>query len=514
MAMFHSSLSQEEIANLNREWARLNDLIPRLENRLQHAGSFEEFDIAQELNAKRNRKIEIEQIFQFNEILRPRPVREATVRIPCRLKEKFIAYLLETKIVGGRILSVAWSPDSTMLATSNWQSIRIWNAITGTQIGPNLVHDDTTAALWSPDGTKLATRSITEITLWDIATGTQIGPNLQHGGTIELLGWSPDGSRLITQADNSAQIWDAATGTQIGADLLNIISPAVLSPDGNKLAAASNHDGTELKIWDITTRTQIGADIILQQQLRLHTYLSRESIQWSPDGTKLITSSLNNVKIWDAATGTQIGPDLTQGARSLMAKEVEAVAWNPDGVRLAVAYGYSNDDSTIIIWNGATGRKIGPDISLAMHLNSMAWNPDGSNLALASSRSIKIFDISSRKQIGPNLVDWDNAHPMYNGEIAWSPDGSKLAAKSTIATADRGIRIWNMNTHSFLRKLNINQCELLRAFEQLFYREQFGKPAMPIQATALQWETFTTLPQSIQNKVRRFIIQAPQSVRR
>jgi WD40 repeat protein len=67
---------------------------------------------------------------------------------------------------------------------------------------------------------------------------------------------------------------------------------------------------------------------------------------WSPDGTRLVSSSGDRtVKVWDAASGQCL---LTlQGHQG----EVNSCAWSPDGARLVSGA----DDRTVKVWDAASG---------------------------------------------------------------------------------------------------------------------------------------------------------------
>jgi hypothetical protein len=111
------------------------------------------------------------------------------------------------------------------------------------------------------------------------------------------------------------------------------------SPDGTKLASSS-WDGT-VRIWDAQTGTSIGAP------LTGHTHFIT-SVSWSPDGTKLASSALDNtIRIWDANTGSLIGaPLIGPIGDDYRVTSICSVTWSPDGTQLAAAL----YDSTSI-WN-------------------------------------------------------------------------------------------------------------------------------------------------------------------
>jgi len=71
---------------------------------------------------------------------------------------------------------------------------------------------------------------------------------------------------------------------------------------------------------------------------------------------------------------------------------------------------------------------------------ALAWSPDGSRLASAGrDRSIRIWDTESWSQLA--LL---NGHAAYVWSLAFSPDGSRLASGS----GDGTVRIWNAEAGS------------------------------------------------------------------
>ena len=74
----------------------------------------------------------------------------------------------------------------------------------------NSVH----AVAWSPDGTRLATAGDDRtVRIWDPTTGETLTTLTGHTGAVRAVAWSPDGTRLATASDDdTVRIWDPATG--------------------------------------------------------------------------------------------------------------------------------------------------------------------------------------------------------------------------------------------------------------------------------------------------------------
>jgi uncharacterized protein with WD repeat len=137
------------------------------------------------------------------------------------------------------------------------------------------------------------------------------------------VAFSPDGSALAAPSNAIVTLWDASTGQELHALHGTWIASVAFSPNGTRLASAS--DDGQAKLWDTATGQ-------LLQTLKGHA-MAVWSVAFSPDGKRLVTGSQDgSVKLWDVATGQELRTLLTDipGVRS--------VAFSPDG-NLVVAAG-------------------------------------------------------------------------------------------------------------------------------------------------------------------------------
>lgn len=138
------------------------------------------------------------------------------------------------------------------------------------------------------------------IAAWDLKTTMPLWVRRLNAKNTKSLQLSADKSKLITASnDGTASIINTADTT--GRELLrvvhgeNYVNDAALSPDGRQLVTASG-DGW-IKFWDATTGR-------LLKEWFFNNSLC--SLNFSPDGSRIIVGGDANVYILDAATAKTI----------------------------------------------------------------------------------------------------------------------------------------------------------------------------------------------------------------
>jgi WD40 repeat protein len=165
-----------------------------------------------------------------------------------------------TKVPGGVVSGVAFSPDGGRLAVAGWDCslLQVWDAETG-QVRLTFefpLGASNWSAVFSPDGRRLAsTRADGTVWLWDAANGQKIHELKGHEGQVSCVAFSPDGRRLASASwDNTVKLWDTDSGQEVltltGHD--KPVFSVAFDKDGRRLASAS-WDGT-LRIWDARPR--------------------------------------------------------------------------------------------------------------------------------------------------------------------------------------------------------------------------------------------------------------------
>jgi len=174
------------------------------------------------------------------------------------------------------------------------------------------------------------------------------------------------------------------------------------------------------------------------------------ALAWSPDGTRIASAGGDGtVRVWEAETGVSL---LTYRRHTRLLNKINhpatvyAVAWAPEGQRIVSA----GDGATVHVWDAATGQTLTlyqGHSGLLANVYAVAWSPDGKSIASACSsigmdKTVHNWDPAT----GQTLSRY-NAHygwvPNFSIlSVAWSPDGTRVAA----TCGDKTLRIWSTAT--------------------------------------------------------------------
>jgi WD40 repeat protein len=219
----------------------------------------------------------------------------------------------------------------------------------------------------------------------------------------------------------------------LGQDETRIVSVA-WSPDGTKLAVSGGPsvcDNADLSLYDVKI-----IDPATNQTLVIipgnRCYVG--SLDWSPDGSKLIGTTLRVAPIWNALTG-QLVHDNIRGQGFVSAR------WMPDGNSVLV----TDVGGGILKLDSNTGEFISGFYDLLGSVIDL--NPSGSQVVAGKFRDqvIRIADITTG-QLVLSLI----GHSAGISAVDWSSDGSKIASGSD----DGNVRVWNADTGEQLLSLS------------------------------------------------------------
>ncbi len=372
----------------------------------------------------------------------------------------------------GPVYDLAWSPDSSRLATTNGaeMAVRIWDVASEKMVVGPLRHTHGVVSLaWESDGQKLAAGDMAfSIKIWNTKTGGLDLALRGNTGVSTSLAWGPDGRLAAGSGDGTLKIYETTSvqesrilpGQGVGVlPGLGIRATAVAwSPDGKRLVSGS--DDGRIRIWDPASRTVVlSIDAHDVGKLSPQFGLIR-TLAWSSDGTRLASGGLDGrVRVWKAGDGSEVlalpddhgpvwsvawSPDGTQLAASCQNGTIRVVegliptsreyafkahehtwvgartlAWSPKGDSLASG----GEDGLVKIWD-PTGGVERARMQVQETVSSVAWSPDGKWLASTDLNAL----VTTWDAAAANKISTLRSHSSWVEAVVWSPDGTRLAS--------------------------------------------------------------------------------------
>jgi len=244
------------------------------------------------------------------------------------------------------------------------------------------------------------------------------------------------------------------------------VTCVAFSPDGKLLAAGSGVKDGSIYLWEVATGK-------VRRRLQGHTH-EVQTIAFSSDGKRLASCSVDStIRLWSVATGQELWRFGEQGNACL--------AFSPDGKILATATvrfrpvpglgergrGRRIGDTTIRLWDTASGKEVRRLELPRSIINALAFAPDGKTLVSGQadgltaadeefaraggkpegppSPAVRLWEVATGKE---RQTFWEPAPAVRS--LAFSPDGKVLAT----GCDDKTIRLWQMANGRQLHRLD------------------------------------------------------------
>lgn len=355
--------------------------------------------------------------------------------------------------------TVDWHIDGKLLAAGFADGVvRVWNVDTRQLVAEFHLESDASvrSVRWRPDPvgppTLLVGATDNRILIWHPGAPGREGEPTTFAttrGPVVALDWSADGKQLADGELNTdeplgvfnfeTKIKIASTNTASGNDALTV----AIDPTGKYVAAASKH--LVVVVREIKNSKQRYAEALH------HGYVS--ALAWSPDGERLASASHDGTIRLTSPVETKASSIETRGTVQILnghKGEVNALVW----IKPA-AIGGDERRTTSLFSGGADGtlRAWVPNSGCAFTFKddnwiaAANWNPGGTRIAVANfRRELYLVDPAA----GLNVPIHSTHGNLF--DVAWSPGGDRLATASRFsqrvetfdATSGRSLQMFGL----------------------------------------------------------------------
>ena len=266
-----------------------------------------------------------------------------------------------------------------------------------------------------------------------------------HKGEVNDLAWFPDGSQIASaSSDKTVQIWNTGTGTAVRVyqDATKNAMTVSWSPDGARIAAGyagDKRDPETLQIVRVANGEKLFSYASTAGFLNAQADKTIYALAWSPDGARLACGGGEyRVDIWDARSWKQ---QVTYKGHN---STVYALAWSPDGGQVAS----TGSDDAVHIWDALTGRNAATFFKHSSEVSSVVWSPNGQRIVSAShDKTAQVWNAVT----GTSLTIY-RGHSDRIQTAAWSPDGTRIATggrdgKVQVWDASKGTTLYTYSGH-------------------------------------------------------------------
>lgn len=287
------------------------------------------------------------------------------------------------------ITAVAFNTDGSLLATSGYHEVVLWNPNDGAIVRRiTNVAERVYDLEFSADGKTLFVAAGTpaqlgEVKVFNVDNGQLLGDLVSTDDAVFAVALSPDGTKLASGgADRAIRIFEVASGKELLAieDHADWVMDVAWSPDGTKLASASR-DKTA-KVFDLKT-----GDSLVTFNAHAQPVFG---VGFSPDGNQVVSSGADKqIRVWNVSDAAQVR------AIGGFGGDVFRITTTKEGMIYS-----SSADKTARIHKFADGAQV---FSLAGHSDwvySVAFNGPSKRVAAGSyTGEVRLWNIDDGKEV-------------------------------------------------------------------------------------------------------------------
>jgi hypothetical protein len=186
-------------------------------------------------------------------------------------------------------VSLALSPDGTLLAVGTQGRVEIWDAVSGDEVRVLQAPENHTYSLlaFSPDGKTLAAAEAEApaVRLWEVASG-------KERDTVRLMMNRPEAAAVPGAGPGAVRVrFRAGPGGAVPEEAAEALTALAVAPDGRTLALGCGDQA--IRLWDLSAGRELPPLVGHQGPVR--------ALAFTPDGRRLVSFDPTGLRLtWDA----------------------------------------------------------------------------------------------------------------------------------------------------------------------------------------------------------------------
>jgi len=354
-------------------------------------------------------------------------------------------------------IDTAVSPDGEHIAVMSFWNMggEVFDVETGDRVFRLTAFNccsfpDSRGVAWSPDGGTIATTNADTVRLWDASTGRLRSTLLGHTGPVFSVAWSSDSARLVSGgSDGTARVWDVDS-----KEATELMALSAQETQGGIVGVAFSRDGTRVmagdagitavKVWDVGPDGDAEWTNIAWARWGW-------MVEFTPDGRGVVLAAERSVSIWEPHTGRRLrtlGP-ATDGFW------IASLDVSPDSGSIVLGGGDGSNNGfggeATRTWNIRTGEEL-YRVEHDLDVNDVAFSPDGDHVVAGGwDGAAKIVDRSGKVV---RVLNEDDTFTITS--VRFSPDGRLVAVAAAFGRGDPGtgrVKIWDWEQGALVRTI-------------------------------------------------------------